>query len=557
MKQLIKGNVRLLCTTIILSLLANIALVLTSKQYEWLFNVLASGDFAAFTNVILIAIAYIFFVAALFYIYLVCSKKLIQRILKQLREQAFCGIMKKNMKSYYAQNTSEYISVLTNDITLLEENWMKPMLGICESIAMFITTVIMLIYYSPWITLAIFATSALVFTIPSILGKYLAVRQQNLSRELATFTNSIRNIFCGFDVIHAFHMQQQIRQRFRLYNERLSQKKYETDFFKVKNDTIGQVLGITIQIGTSCLSAYLVLTGQISIGALAAVIQLCSRFVMPLMSIMNQMSLIKSMKPILQKLETLQKESAPITEKTPHFNREIAVSGMSFSYDKHPVLKDINLTLFPGKKYAIMGASGCGKTTLMRLLLGYYTDYTGTIQYDGEEVSDLNPFLLNKMVSVIQQNVYLFDDSIRYNICLEQEYSEDCFLQALQRSGTSKIFNRGLGPDSPVGENGCNLSGGQRQRISIARALIRHTPILILDEGTSAVDMQSACEIEADLLSMDDLTLFSILHKTSETLLRQYDAIIYMHNGQIAETGSFTQLMTAKGTFYQFYQHSS
>lgn len=559
MKQFIKGNGGLLFATITFSLLANIALVLTSKQSEWLFDALSTKDVEKFTWIIMLAIGFIFIIGGLFYIYLVCSRKLIKKVIAKLREKSFSGIMQKDMKTYYEQNTSEYISVLTNDINLLEENWMKPMLGVCESIGMFVTTVVMLIYYSPWITLTIFATSALAFLVPNALGKYLAKRQQGLSKELAAFTNKVKNIFSGFDVIHSFNMLSHISKNFATYNEQLAQRKYEADHFKVVNDTIGQVLGITIQIGTSCLSAYLVLNGEISIGVLAAVMQLCTRFVTPLMSIMNNMSLVKSMKPIIQKFEELSKtskmsfEPERTTGKQPHFDKGITVSQMSFGYNEHPVLTDINLQIQPAKKYAIMGESGCGKTTLVKLLLGYYSGFSGSIRYDDEDVSELDSFALNEMVSIIQQNVYMFDETVRYNICLQQEYSEQSLSAATQKSGCLKMLTEDLTLSTLAGENGANLSGGQRQRIAIARALIRSTPILVLDEGTSAVDMQSAYEIEDNLLSIRELTLLSILHKTSEALLRRYDEIIYMQKGQIVEQGSFEKLMAAKGAFYEFY----
>lgn len=219
MKQYIQNNKGILFVTVTFSLLANIALVLTAKQYEWFFNVVASKDATGFTRLALFAICYIFFIAGLFYVYLAASKKLIKNILIQLRSNLFGKIMNQEIKTYYEQNTSAYLSILTNDINLLEENWIKPMLGICESIGMFATTVILLAYYSPWIMLAIFAASALTLIIPSILGKYLSKRQQRLSKELASFTNKVKNIFSGFDVIHSFNMLPHIHKNFATYNE--------------------------------------------------------------------------------------------------------------------------------------------------------------------------------------------------------------------------------------------------------------------------------------------------------------------------------------------------
>lgn len=554
MKNCLKGNKLLLLSTVAFSLLANVALVMTSKQYEWFFDVVAEGNLTKFIRIVLFSVTYIFAIGLLFYLYLVCSKRLIKRILSHQREKIFAGIMQKNRKSFYEQNTSEYISVLTNDCNLLEENWIKPMLGICESVGMFVATVAMLVYYSPLITLTIFLTSAIAFLIPGILGKKLSKRQKKLSDQMAAFTNRIKDAFLGFDVIQSFNMLPHIRGKFATYNEQLSKRKYETDHFKVINDTVGQILGITIQVGTSCLSAYLVIKGEISIGALAAVVQLCSRFVAPLMAIMNHLSLIKSMKPVIMKLNALSTEREIVSGRQPSFRNGIKVSDVSFSYGGRPVLDKIDLEILPGLKYAVMGESGCGKSTLIKLLLGYYSDYQGEIRYDSDNIREIDLFKLNEMAAVIAQNVYLFDDTIKYNICLQQDYSGTVLKKALRESCLDKIFRDDLDLGSQVGENGCSLSGGQRQRIAIARALIRKTPLLILDEGTSAVDLISAYEIEDALLNLEELTLISIVHKTDKRLLERYDCIIFMQDGRIMEKGTFGELMENKGDFFHFYE---
>ena len=158
------------------------------------------------------------------------------------------------------------------------------------------------------------------------------------------------------------------------------------------------------------------------------------------------------------------------------------------------------------------------------------------------------------MVSVIHQNVYMFDKSIKENICLYKEFSEAKIDEILSLSGVDK-FIKGLEGELEyaVGENGSNLSGGQRQRIAIARALIQETPILVLDEGTSSIDMQTGYDIESRLLNIDNLTLITINHKMSEELLGLYDEIIFMEDGAIIEKGSLTKLLEKKGRFYNFY----
>ena len=158
------------------------------------------------------------------------------------------------------------------------------------------------------------------------------------------------------------------------------------------------------------------------------------------------------------------------------------------------------------------------------------------------------------MIAMIHQNVYMFDKSIKDNICLFKDFTEANINAALESSGADKFINNiEDGLNYLVGENGCNLSGGQRQRIAIARALIQKTPILILDEGTSAIDMQTAYDIESKLLNIEDLTLINITHKMSEELLGLYNEIIYMENGLIIENGTFKELINKEEKFLDFY----
>ena len=161
---------------------------------------------------------------------------------------------------------------------------------------------------------------------------------------------------------------------------------------------------------------------------------------------------------------------------------------------------------------------------------------------------------LNRMISTIHQSVYMFDESVRENICLYETYTEEELADALDKSGVTQFLGSLTdGISTLVGENGKNLSGGQKQRIAVARALIRKKPILILDEGTSAVDMQNAYDIEKSLLEVNDLTLITITHNMNYDILSLYDEILYMENGKVEEYGQIDELLSKKEKFYQFY----
>ena len=208
-----------------------------------------------------------------------------------------------------------------------------------------------------------------------------------------------------------------------------------------------------------------------------------------------------------------------------------------------------------GKKYAFVGKSGCGKSTLIKLIAGYYSDFTGNVLYDADSLSILDIDKITALSSIIHQNVYMFDESIFDNICLHEDYSEKELQSALSDSGLSSFIKQvPNGLEYHVGENGANLSGGQKQRIAVARALIRKKPLLILDEGTSAIDMQTAYDIESRLLAISDLTLLTITHNMSKDILELYDEIIFMADGKIIEHGTFETLIAKHAAFYDFYQ---
>ena len=244
---------------------------------------------------------------------------------------------------------------------------------------------------------------------------------------------------------------------------------------------------------------------------------------------MEALPKIKGMRPVVKNLnelaDTPPEESGKIK---PQFHHEITVDQLTFSYDGHRnIIKDLNLTMKRGGKYAIIGPSGCGKTTLIRLLSGEEPHYKGTIRYDGTELKKLDREALRALIAPVHQNVYLFDGTVKDNICLGEPFEEEEIIQALVQSGADGFIQElPQGLNTMVGEGGCRLSGGQCQRIAVARGLIRRRPILILDEGTSSLDRSTAEDIEQRLLAMKDLTMLTITHHLSEQSIEQYHDVI-------------------------------
>ena len=205
-----------------------------------------------------------------------------------------------------------------------------------------------------------------------------------------------------------------------------------------------------------------------------------------------------------------------------------------------------------GKKYALVGASGSGKTTLMNLLMGAYDSYSGSIAIDGKELREANPDSLYDLISLIGQNVFLFDDTVRRNITMFRDFPADQVQAAVNRSGLGAFISE-RGEDYRCGENGVGLSGGERQRVSIARALLRGTPVLLLDEATAALDNQTAFAVTDSILHLDGLTRLVVTHRLEAGLLEQYDKIFVLKDGALREQGGVEELMEKKGYFYSLY----
>jgi len=557
MKDCLRKNKLLLVITVLFNIINSAAAVFLAKLLQKVIDAAISGNMSAFQRILMVSVIYILLLGILSYLYSLCSKRLIRNLTKMLRQKAFYGILRRNVQDFTGVNTAEYISAFTNDIKLIEENYIIPSLLTLQYAVIFIVTLVMLFEISPLITVCLIGCVIVMFVVPGLMGKPLQTRQEMLSKQLSIFTSKLKDFFSGYEVIKSYQMDGHIKREFKNENAAAAGTKYRADKLFALNEGVSGILAYITQFSGLFIGAYLIIRGEITAGTLVALIQLSGTFVSPVMMIMQNVPKIKSISLVIKRMDELADYTDTSFTGTalPSFSDSITVKNLSFSYDANqPVLTSANLTLHKNKKYAIVGQSGCGKTTLIKLLSGNYSAYDGSIAYDGNDLRNFNIEKLQHMISVIHQNIYMFDDSIKQNISLYDTYSSQELEDALKTSGVSQFLGRM--PDGlsyHVGENGANLSGGQRQRVAVARALIRKKPILILDEGTSAVDMQTAYDIESRLLAIDDLTLITITHNLSNDLLKLYDQIVYMEDGCIVEIGSLNNLLAKQAQFYRFF----
>ena len=481
----------------------------------------------------------------------------IKKTLTNLKEDVFRGILRKDYKSFNSENTAEYISRLTNDINMVETKFIIQYLEMIGDVLIFVATIVVMLCINIWITLFVFSTGILLFSVPAIFGKRIEKRQSAVSGELSNFTTKIKDIFLGYEVVKSYNIEENMTYEFLNSNNKVENLKFKANHLQGTSEALSLFIGIMTQVCAIALGGYFLIKGSMTVGTLFAVINLANGVFYPIMWIVNKTTMIRGMKEVNNKLITIIEYSnkGEGTKVFEGFDSNINIKDLTFSYDNNRnVLDNLSVSFKKNKKYALVGRSGSGKSTLLKLLLGYYDDFKGKILFDGNEYSILDKNSINNQISVIHQNVYMFDKTLKENIILGKNFNNEELDEAINVSGVKEFLDiLPGGIDSYIGENGNNLSGGQRQRVAIARSLIQNTPILLLDEGTSALDSKTAFEIEDTLLNIKDLTVITVTHKLIEGILNRYDEIIVMDNGKVIESGSFNELINKRGEFYNLY----
>ena len=274
------------------------------------------------------------------------------------------------------------------------------------------------------------------------------------------------------------------------------------------------------------------------------------------MQIPSSLSKRLSCNPLFSKIsEIIKIENDNILGKEIKEIDEIKVANLKFMIDDKEILKDVNFKFEKNKSYAIVGTSGSGKTTLINLLLGKYKNYLGDVYYNDIELKEISLDSLFEIASFVEQNVFIFDDSIINNITMFSNIDKTLLDEAINKSGLSQLIKE-KGENYKCGENGCNLSGGEKQRISIARALVKKSKILFLDEATSALDNETAISVINNLLEIDNVTKVMITHKLDEEVLLKFNEIIVMKNGMIVEAGNYSELINNNSTFKSLIEFS-
>lgn len=478
------------------------------------------------------------------------------RAMSQYKNYVFSELSKKSISAFSRENSALYLSALSNDANAIDTDYLSSIGDLIQSVGLFFGAFIMMFCYSPMLTL-VSILLALLPVIASILsGDRMAKAEKVVSDRNEGFMATLKDSLAGFSVVKSFRAEAAMRKLVANSIRDSEEAKCSRKKIELVIQCLASCAGILAQFGVFIFGAYLALTGKgVTAGVVMAFVQLMNYVISPIGTVPQLLAKRKAAMALIDKLAAALEENVTDQGKTmeARLSEAIELQDVSFGYDdSKTVLHNISTRFDAGKSYAIVGASGSGKSTLLNLLMAGHSGYSGHIRFDGAELRDIRTDSLYDLVSLVQQNVFVFNATIRDNVTMFQHFPDEEVSRAMALSGLAALVQE-KGEGYLCGENGSGLSGGEKQRISIARSLLRKSPVLLMDEATAALDTQTASTVLGAVLDLEGLTRIVVTHSLDEKLLPRYDAILTLKDGRLLESGTFADLMEKKGYFYSLF----
>lgn len=482
--------------------------------------------------------------------------RFLKRALEQYKAYAFERLIRKSAASFGGQNTAVYLSMFTNDLNTLEAGYLKGLFELIFNAVLFCGSLAMMLCYNPTLTLIACAFFSLPVCAALFTSGPAAAAEKSVSEANGRFLATLKDCLGGFAAVKCFQAEDAVARQFGAENRLVESAKRRKNTLAALIDTAAAAAGVIAQLGVFLAGGYLALSGRsVTPGILLAFIDLTGSVLLPVQSLPGLWAQRRASLALVEKLAAALEEPSPaqgIRLSSP-LAQGITLQNACAGYEPgQDILRGVNAVFEPGKCYAVVGPSGSGKSTLLRLLSGELRGYTGSVAFDGHELRDVCPDSLYALTSRIDQNVFLFQASIRENITMFQDFPDDQVSRAIRLAGLDALV-AGRGQAALCGEGGLGLSGGEKQRVSIARSLLRRASILLVDEATAALDAQTAYQVTQAILGLEQVTRVVVTHSLNESLLKRCDGILVLKNGAVAERGSFDALMSQKGLFYSLY----
>lgn len=482
----------------------------------------------------------------------------IRKAMQNYKETLFAKLTEKNIMSFRSESTSTYLSALTNDCISVETNYLDKEFWLIYRIVSFVTSLSMMICYSPMLTLIAVGVTLLPLVVSLLSGKNLSREEVTVSDRNKSFTATVTDCLNGFSIVKAFRAEKPVVDLFSAENTKLENSKFKRTKLQIFINTLAQLSGMIAQVSVFFAGAYLALSGKgITAGTVMIFVNLMNFVVAPVAELPGLLAARKASKALIDKIaKSLEKSSVTGNgSELTTLENGISFKDVSFAYeDGKEVLHDISVDFEAGKSYAIVGASGSGKSTLLNMIMSGMcgAEYNGSIKWDDTDLKEASADSFFDQVSSIDQNVFVFNSSIKDNITMFRDFPEEEVNEVIRRSNLKALIEE-RGSDYLCGESGNALSGGEKQRISIARSLLKKSSVLVADEITAALDSQTAYKVSSDILDLTGITRIVVTHSLEERLMRRYDKILVMRDGRIEEQGTFDELMAKKKYFHALF----
>ena len=555
--QFFYKNIPIFCLAVFAALAAGSLNLILSWIIQQLMDT-AAGESGAlsFRTLLLISAGFVLLCAGLSLLNYASQPRFLERAMRQYKDFAFKKLIGKSISSFRDESAAGYLSALTNDAASIETNYLAQMLAMITKAVTFIGALLLMCRYSLLMT-AIAAGLTVLPLIASLLtGNRLQAVESRVSERNGEFTAALSDCLAGFTVVKNFRAEREIFRLFAQSNKALEHEKFTGRRIKTLVGMIGAVTGIFAQLGVFIAGVYLSMKdGSMTPGAVVLFVNLMNFIISPIAELPGLLACRKAALGLVDKLAAALERSSSRegSETLNRLENGIRLENVSFAYEPgKTVLHGINAEFEAGRAYALVGGSGSGKSTLLNLLMAAETNYSGHILADGIELSDISTESLYGTMAAIQQNVFVFNASIKDNVSMFRDFPKTELDEAIARAHLGALI-RERGEDYLCGENGSGLSGGEKQRISIARSLLKKSSVLLADEVTAALDAQTAHRVSSDILDLQGITRIVVTHTLEESLLRRYDKIFVLRGGRIEEAGSFADLMANKGYFYALF----
>lgn len=555
--QFFYKNIPIFCLAVFAALVAGSLNLILSWIIQQLMDTAAGKSGAlSFRTLLLISAGFVLLCAGLSLLNYASQPRFLERAMRQYKDFAFKKLIGKSISSFRDESAAGYLSALTNDAASIETNYLAQMLAMITKAVTFIGALLLMCRYSLLMT-AIAAGLTVLPLIASLLtGNRLQAVESRVSERNGEFTAALSDCLAGFTVVKNFRAEREIFRLFAQSNKALEHEKFTGRRIKTLVGMIGAVTGIFAQLGVFIAGVYLSMKGgSMTPGAVVLFVNLMNFIISPIAELPGLLACRKAALGLVDKLAAALERSSSRegSETLTRLEHGIRLENVSFAYEPgKTVLHGINAEFEAGRAYALVGGSGSGKSTLLNLLMAAETNYSGHILADGIELSDISTESLYGTIAAIQQNVFVFNASIKDNVSMFRDFPKAELDEAIARAHLGALI-RERGEDYLCGENGSGLSGGEKQRISIARSLLKKSSVLLADEVTAALDAQTAHRVSSDILDLQGITRIVVTHTLEESLLRRYDKIFVLRGGRIEEAGSFADLMANKGYFYALF----